>query len=424
MKKILAFAAATLLLMLNGANVCAYSRSMLSPALAHLSNEEVMIKSGLFSGDIRFSSKDFERAIGCSVDYITVTALPPADDGILTYKGTAVIPNQTLTFASLEELRFVPEKNCESSSFRFKSSGDYSMECKLLYTDSINLAPTVKIHGDSLAVWTQKDISTFGTLYASDPENDPLTFEITKYPAKGIVKLTDKANGSYIYTPCDGVTGEDSFTYTVRDSFGNYSDESAVIIDIDKRAGDIVFSDMEGHWAHNAAIVMAVAGAMDVKSENGLLCFDPDAEMTREDFLVTVMKALGAGEIEPCMTVFADNDKISEKSSGYVNRAYDLGVIKGVSENGMLMFKPDEKITRAEAAVILNSIIGAGEPDTIPVFLDNSAVPAWAKSSIYALTNEGIFKGTGEGNISPNAVLSRAQTAEILLCVKKTYGIK
>ena len=88
------------------------------------------------------------------------------------------------------------------------------------------------------------------------------------------------------------------------------------------------------------------------------------------------------------------------------------------------MFKPDEKITRAEAAVILNSIIGAGEPDTIPVFLDNSAVPAWAKSSIYALTNEGIFKGTGEGNISPNAVLSRAQTAEILLCVKKTYGIK
>ncbi|MBO5126135.1 MAG: S-layer homology domain-containing protein, partial [Clostridia bacterium] len=35
------------------------------------------------------------------------------------------------------------------------------------------------------------------------------------------------------------------------------------------------------------------------------------------------------------------------------------------------------------------------------------------------LSDAGIFTGTGAGNLSPNASLSRAQTAQILLTVKK-----
>ena len=70
-------------------------------------------------------------------------------------------------------------------------------------------------------------------------------------------------------------------------------------------------------------------------------------------------------------------------------------------------------------AVILNAIIGADEPETVPVFADHSSVPVWAQGSLYALSNAGIFTGTGSGNLSPNASLSRAQTAQILLTVKK-----
>jgi len=72
--------------------------------------------------------------------------------------------------------------------------------------------------------------------------------------------------------------------------------------------------------------------------------------------------------------------------------------------------------------IILNAIIGAPVPETVPVFADGSSVPAWAKGSIYALTNAGVFKGTGSGKFSPNDVLSRAQTAQILLTVKKLYS--
>ena len=158
---------------------------------------------------------------------------------------------------------------------------------------------------------------------------------------------------------------------------------------------------------------------METESVNGVLYFRPDEEISREDFLVTVMKALGAGEIEPCATVFADHTDIASDATGYIARAYNLGIIKGVQEADGLYFRPTSGITRAEAAVILNAIIGAKEPDTVPVFADTHSVPTWAQGSLYALSDAGIFMGTGSGNLSPNAVLSRAQTAQILLTVKK-----
>lgn len=399
----------------------AYSPGLLSPALKNLAEDEYMIRSGIVSGEIGFTQSDFERAVGCSLDSITITALPPSSDGTLFYGNAPLAVNQVISSAGLSQLRFVPTKNCSSSSFRFKAGGDYSIECLLKYTDSANSAPVISAN-DAIAVWTQQDITTYGTLSASDADGDALTFEIVRYPERGIVELTDASSGNYRYTPMNGIKGDDSFVYVVRDEWGNYSEEATVVIDIDEAAADLVFADMDGHWAYNAAIVMAADGAMDAESVGGELYFKPDEEITREDFLVTVMKALGAGEIEPCTTIFADDSAISTEASGYVARAYELGIIKGSEEGGLLCFKPKESITRAEAAVILNSIIGADEPDTLPVFADSSAVPAWAKGSMYALSDAGIFKGTGSGNISPNDVLNRAQTAQILLTVKKIYG--
>lgn len=395
---------------------------LLSPALRHLAEETCMIRSGLVSGEITFTSDDFERAVGCSPESITITALPPAADGTLYYGNMPAAVNQTLRMPSISQLRFVPADGCTESSFRFKADGDYSIACLLRYSDSVNSAPVIAPTDTVIPVWTQQDITTYGTLTATDPEGDKLTYEIINYPEKGIIEITDPSDGDYRYTPCSGIRGEDSFSYVVRDEWGNYSEKATVFIDIDEAAADLVFADMDGHWAQNAALVMAADGVMDVDSSGGMLYFRPEEEMTREEFLVTVMKTLGAGEIEPCSTVFADNSAISAEASGYIARAYDLGIIKGSDEGGLLCFKPKENVTRAEAAVILNAIIGAEEPDVVPVFADSNAVPAWARGSLYALSNAGVFKGTGSGNISPNDILNRAQTAQILLTVKKIFG--
>ena len=401
----------------------AHYGGMLSPGFMNLAEDFTMVKSGLAAGEITFTAEDFAKALGTSANGITVTALPPAESGRLLLGDAPVLANQIISREALHMLRFVPEKNCTEASFRFKSGGEYSMDCLLRYTDSVNLAPVIS-HAAGVSasgLWTQQDIAVYGSLAqnVSDPEGDVLSFEITRYPENGLLRLTNPKNGDYCYTPCDGVTGEDSFSYTVRDEWGNYSEEASVVIEIDKAAASLVFADMDGHWAHNAALVMAAENAMEVDSSGGQLYFRPDEEISREDFLVTVMKALGAGDAEPCATVFDDHAAISPDATGYIARAYNLGIIKGVEENGGLYFKPSGSITRAEAAVILNAILGAEEPDTVPVFADHSSVPAWASGSLYALSNAGILSGTGSGNLSPNATLSRAQTAQILLTVKK-----
>ena len=420
MKRIFILSLTILTVMFCAWQVSAYSKKLLTPALTLLSDDTVMIKSAVVSNDIRFTGEDFSRSIGCSVETITITALPPSTAGTLLLGNAPVTLNQTISCASLSNLRFRGNTNCTETSFRFKSGADYSIECVLKFTDSVNLSPVIAKE-EAISVWTQCDIATYGTLEGYDPEGDALTFEIVDYPEKGLVRLTNKSTGDYIYTPCDGIVGEDSFSYAVRDSWGNYSDVRTVSVDIDKVVCELVFADMEGHWAHNAALVMASENAIDVRSEGGRLYFDPDREVTREEFLVTVMKSLGAGEVSPRSTAFADDSEISREASGYIHRAYTLGIIKGSVENGELFFNPKDTITRAEAAVILNAIIGEDEPDTIPVFADNASVPAWARSSLYALSKAGILRGTGSGYISPNKTLNRAEVAEILLTIKNLY---
>ncbi len=406
----------------------AHYGGMLSPGLMNLSEDVCMVKSGLLSGEITFTSDDFRTSLGGTLDTVTITALPPASAGTLLCGDAPVTANQTLSGESLNCLRFVPARDCTEASFRFKSGGEYSIDCILRYTDTVNRAPAIDTETSSgwrksegvaetsegSLIWTQKDITVYDTLSATDPDGDALTFEITRYPENGLLELTNPSTGDYRYTPCDGVTGEDSFSYTVRDEWGNYAAEASVVVEIERAAADLVFADMDGHWAHNAALVMAAENAMDVETSGGAVYFRPDEAITREDFLVTMMKSLGAGEVEPCATVFADEGEMDAASTGYIARAYSLGIVKGIEEGGARYFKPTETVTRAEAAVMLNAILGLEEPDTVAVFADDHAVPVWARGSLYALSEAGIFSGTGAGNLSPNAELSRGAAAQVL----------
>lgn len=64
---------------------------------------------------------------------------------------------------------------------------------------------------------TQADIALEGTLSATDPENDPLTFALADDGTLGTA--TVNSDGSFTYTPNAQVTGSDSFTFSVSDGF-------------------------------------------------------------------------------------------------------------------------------------------------------------------------------------------------------------
>jgi len=394
-----------------------FGASLLSPALATLATEYDMVKAGLVSTEIGFTGEDFAAALGYTPSSVTITSLPPASEGTLYFGTVPAAVNQQISKGNLSLLRFVPVSGCAASSFRFQGDQDYSHVCTLRFTESVNQVP-LTAGGTAAAVWTQQNIGTWGTLPGTDPDGDPMRYEIVSYPLKGLITLTNTATGEYRYTPYDGAVGTDVFSYQIRDSYGNYSSVRTVEVRIDEAACDIVFADMTDHWAQNAAVVMVAENTMEVFAEGGQVYFRPEDAISREDYLVTVMKLLGAGEIEACGTVFADEDRMRPEATGYIQRAYNLGIIQGSEENGRLLFRPQDSITRAEAAVILNAILGAQTPETIPTFADSQVIPVWARPSLYALTNLGILQGTGDGCLSPESVLSRAQTAQMLLTVK------
>lgn len=394
--------------------LAAFALPPLSPSLEIIAADCEMMKSAPAHEDVKFTTEDFTLAEGANVKSITVTSLPPSGDGSLLLGASRVNVNQTISAENLNLLRFVPASGVKNTSFRFTCDRSYTTECVINILDRSNSAPVAG--GESAApVWTQCDVSCYGNLKGSDPDGDDIIFEIVDYPSEGLLEITDRAAGSYIYTPYSGFTGVDSFSYRIRDEFGSYSDECKMTVKIDKRVTDMVMSDMRGHWGENAAMVMVADGIMDVISENGNNYFDPDEAVTREQFLVSVMRSFGAGKLSPKTTVFADDGEISRETSGYIAAAYRLGIIKGETVNGQTYFRPNDTVTRAEAAAIMCRIIGGTPSGAVSVFADEGEENSWAESDISAVIELGIMSCGEDGSSGASLPLNRAETAQMLM---------
>ena len=77
----------------------------------------------------------------------------------------------------------------------------------------IDIAPVAQ-SGNLIAT---ENTVTAGTVVATDADGDPLTYSITTQPQNGTVTLDDASTGAYTFTPNDGYTGSDSFTFQASD---------------------------------------------------------------------------------------------------------------------------------------------------------------------------------------------------------------
>lgn len=397
--------------------------ALLSPALDIIAAEETMIKTGNSYAGVQFGRTDFENATGVSgIESVTVRSLPHPSVGMLYFGSVPVAINQCISGKNIDNLKFIPAAGAVAASFHFSVNDGTVQLCSIKITDDINFAPTLS-SAETVAAWTSRDISCYGTLDAFDPEDDGIRYEIVNYPKKGLLVLTDAEHGDFQYTPYVNCSGKDTFTYRARDEFGNYSEIGEAAVVIARKNTKLVFADMENHWAHAAAIVMAEAGIMDYDENNDAPVFSPDELVSREEFLMMVMKVLGVDDPGSCdKTVFADDSEIAQEIKPYVQAAYRAGIIHGKEIDGALSFCPKEPITRAETAVVLNNIIGAEVPVNASPFADDDSIPTWAQSALYALNDLGILRGTGAGVISPFSEMTKAQTAQMLLNLQQYIG--
>ena len=254
MKKILLFI--PLCILLFTVSVCAASK--ISPAIDVIAGNNEMIKSGaVCNGEISFDTGDFDICLGANVSSITIVSLPDEASGKLMLGNLYAVENQVIYREDFSSLKFIP-KSGEEGDYSFTFSPDksgYAISCQLRATKNVNYSP-IGTNGVAVSTWTINDIATYGVLDGYDPDGDELKFEIVSYPEKGLVQIVNQETGDYVYTPYKDASGSDSFTYRVRDSYGNYSETVTVNVKVENTKSTAVFSDIDSPKNLKAAIVV------------------------------------------------------------------------------------------------------------------------------------------------------------------------
>ncbi len=395
----------------------AEEQQVLSPALCVLAEEYGMAMAGLAGNSIDFEKSDFLRALNLAdINSVTITSAPAVSEGELRLGNTVLTSGQTVPSSSISKMSYYPSGSSTRASFRF-SVGEYGYDipCELYILDKVNHAPTLsEVSENYLNVSTHRNMTLYGTLPSYDSDGDSTVIEIVSYPRDGLLCLTDRTSGEYTYTPNAGYSGKDSFTYVARDMYGNYSASQTVNLVISKPTTSLTFSDMQGSPSYNAALYMAEAGIMSGTQVGSEFYFNPEGSVSRGEFTVMVLHAIGKEDITSTGTTpFSDDAQIPTHMKGYINTAYSIGLIKGIpSENG-LCFEASRAITRSEAAVMLSNILSLSTPTVLPVFADSEDIPTWAAPAVYSLSYAGVFNTT-DGSAAPLDTLTRADAAVIL----------
>ena len=399
--------------------------ALLSPAFEHIEKQISLKKCSINGEKVSFDATDFDGVFCSDVDFIKIEELPASAHGYLAMGSLKLGENQIVEREDFDKIVFYPAENIfDDVSFVFSNatSGEaqVSARCVVHFLDEENRNPVA----ENMTFSTYENVAVFKFLKAEDPDEDALSFEVVSYPEHGTLRVSDGGKGYFSYTPVKGYSGEDGFEYAARDSYGNRSKTAKVSVTVSEKDNDISFDDLAGHWAYNSAIKTASMGLMTgVSGEDGFN-FRPSDTVTRGDFLAMALICAGKeSEIEfVTQTSFADDADIPMNIKSYAEYARKCGIVTGYEgKNGEVIFDSNSAITRAQAAVMLERILKpkAGGSD-INVFADSAAVPLWAQSAISKLTECGIISGTGFGELMPDSLVTRAQTAE-MLCNVRTF---
>ncbi len=390
-----------------------------------MASDVKMIKTGLIGQKLPFTDTDFKTALGVrDFSEVTVTRLPDAADGTLMLGARRLAEGQSVRRRNIGSLVFVPASaEVTGAEFEFTVddlAGGEAILCKVKLIDRINYAPTVSgISEQALSFTTQRDISVFGKLSCEDKEGDEIEFIIVSYPTNGSLTMSDDGEG-FRYTPDDGYSGRDSFVYVARDEYGNYSKAATVNLKVTERMSEVVYVDMIDSKSYNAATAMTAMGIMSGKRIGDDMYFMKDESVSRAEFVAMAMKAIGTrADKSLTQTFFDDNADIPKSLVSYVATAQKAGIINGSFEKTGLYFRPNEAITKYEAAIVMANLIEVNDTAAAVNLNDISSVPVYARGQYGAMCSLGIIDAD-EGAVRDT--VTREDACEYLyrLCLSVT----
>lgn len=176
-------------------------------------------------------------------------------------------------------------------------------------------------------------------------------------------------------------------------------------------------NDIAGHWAQDVMENMVENGVI-VGYDDGTV--KPDDAITRAEFVAMVNRYYGF--VQTTEISFAD---VVDTDWYYaeIAKAKAAGYISGYVDN---TFRPNNPITRQEAAVIIASIEALGAVDdtgALNQFGDADDIGQWAHSAVRALIGAQIMSGYPDETIRPEQNITRAEAASLLYKAKNRERI-
>lgn len=160
-----------------------------------------------------------------------------------------------------------------------------------------------------------------------------------------------------------------------------------------------VSADAEGHWAGEALSRWLDQGLL-VGDENGKLL--PDRPVTRAEWMAMANGRFGYAATGESVS-FTDVNRetwYAADAAAAVRQGYIAGYADGT-------LRPNQAVTRAEAAVMLGRLGQLGPAAQEPSFTD--AVPAWSKGAVAAVVAAGWMNGYPDGTFRGSGALTRAE---------------
>ena len=255
---------------------------------------------------------------------------------------------------------------------------------------------------------------TLNVPYGTDLTNMVATFTTS---IGATIKVNDPVGG------VDMISGSTSVNYTnpVKLYVTSESIKNTVEYTVTVDEG-LSFSDVNsGDWFYDNVMDAANNGYVSGYPDG---TFKPNDSTTRAEFASMIAKAMGY-ESEPSDsdTMFPDvpNDFWAKAA---INFCAQNGIIEGYDDG---TFKPNQTITRQEAAAILNNAFDLAEKYGISdeQFPDDGKIANWASDHVYAAKASGLMNGDKDtGNFRPTDTIKRCEAASILMNANRAGLIK
>ena len=207
--------------------------------------------------------------------------------------------------------------------------------------------------------------------------------------------------------------GEESANETPEQQSDHGTDDSENAAPNEQQTAE--FTDIANHWGKKEIIEAAELGLFKGYPDGR---FDPDAKVTRAQFLTVLYRMAGS----PAVTAEAPFTDIADQIPEF-RKAIAWGFAKGyVNGKSETAFDPSGNVTRQEAMKILFGYSGgtSGMESMFTAiydesFTDSDQIASWAKTGMYWGVYNDIISGTSKTTLTPQGPATRAQLAKMLV---------